>query len=91
MCGVCEKEATVFVFPKKDENRQAWFERVTNLSKAQFVMMKQSNENLKQILKSYKLQGFTFHHEPNLMTVLLIRDLIFMNYTQRFANEMGWK
>ena len=92
MCGICDTDQSItqFVFPKKNEDLHQWFHRVQEIEHMHLVMMHQSPDNLAKIDESYRLQGFMAHNIPDVLNVLIIRDLIFVTYTDAFAELNGW-
>lgn len=91
MCSVCvHEDVQNFVFPRKNEDLHMWFHRLEHMEHLELAMMKVEPADLIKIKKSYEIQGFTFHHESEILNVLLIRDLIFVTYTFVFENTMGW-
>lgn len=92
MCGLCESDTVAdFIFPRKDEELHDWFHRVEDIEHMNLVMMHQRPANLHKIAESYKLQGFTYWNKPEVLNVLILRDLIFITYSAKFKQIMAWK
>lgn len=99
MCNICiDDTKKLFVFPQDKEPIDEWLERLGEHDHLSLAMMYHTDDGLKEIAKSYSLQGFT-HQENTILVdsqsepffnVLYIRDLVFITYGKRFQLKMGW-
>ena len=91
MCQMCDVGTVAdFIFPREKEDLHDWFHRVEEIEHMNLVLMHHTPADLVKIAESYELQGFTYHYERNILNVLILRDLIFVTYTDQFKKIMRW-
>lgn len=72
--------------PRNLESREVFIERVTGYREMEFCMMEVSVEELEIVGRSYEITAVRHAYERDLYAVMVIRDLIFLTYTDRWGN-----
>ena len=99
MCKVCDKAIAVrewwepFV-PQSHETPKQYLRRASHFDDygSQFVMMQMNNaKDLVTVGESFKILAVRHKYEPGLYAVQVVRDLVFLAYSQEFLDraELG--
>jgi hypothetical protein len=72
--------------PRDLESMEVYLERVTASEEMEFVMMRLTEEDLEVVGKSYEITAIRHAYIKGLYAVMVIRDLIFLTYTDRWSN-----
>jgi hypothetical protein len=72
--------------PAALESYEVYIQRVTGYDEMAFVMMKLSEDDLDVVGRSYDITKVRHAYEKRLFAVMVIRDLIFLTYTERWSN-----
>jgi hypothetical protein len=72
--------------PAALESMEVYIERVSRLEEMEFVMMKVSYDDLEVVARSYDITKVRHAYEARLYAVMIIRDLIFLTYTEKWSN-----
>ncbi len=75
---------TVYV-PTPLESMEVYLNRVTKYEEMEFVMMKVTYDELDIIRQSYEITKVRHAYQPRSYAVMVIRDLIFLTYTERYG------
>lgn len=72
--------------PRNLESMEVFIERVTGYREMEFSMMEVSVEELEIVGRSYEITAVRHAYERDLYAVMVIRDLVFLTYTDRWGN-----
>jgi hypothetical protein len=70
--------------PTALESMEVYLKRVTDFEEIEFAMIEVTEEELETVIASYKILKPRFAYQPRLYSVMVIRDLIFLAYTERW-------
>ena len=70
--------------PQPLESMEVYLNRMSNREDMEFVMMAVTEEQLRIVAQSYEITAVRHAYESGLYAVMIIRDLIFLTYTERF-------
>jgi len=71
--------------PTPLESMEVYLNRVTKYDEMEFVMMKVTYDELDIICQSYEITKVRHAYQPRSYAVMVIRDLIFLTYTERYG------
>jgi hypothetical protein len=72
--------------PAALESMEVYLKRVASSEEMEFAMMRLTEEDLEVVGKSYEITAIRHAYLKGLYAVMVIRDLIFLTYTDRWAN-----
>ena len=72
--------------PAALESHEVYVQRVSSYDEMSFVMMELSEKDLDVVGRSYDITKVRHSYEKRHFAVMVIRDLIFLTYTERWSN-----
>jgi len=73
--------------PTALESMEVYLKRVTDFEEIEFAMIEVTEEELETVLASYEILKPRFAYQRRLYAVMVIRDLIFLAYTERWQKS----